>query len=110
MEFKELQERALDLRKRFAAFEEKKFGRSWTKEELALGFIGDVGDLAKLLLAQEGVRDIPDAKEKLAHELSDCLWSIIVLAKLHDIELEGAYLATMQSLEEKLNQILDNRE
>ena len=31
--------------------------------------VGDVGDLAKLATAKEGVRPIPDADEKLAHEL-----------------------------------------
>jgi hypothetical protein len=28
--------------------------------EVALGFVGDVGDLAKLVLVEAGVRGIPD--------------------------------------------------
>lgn len=78
----------------------EKYGRSWTREELALGFVGDVGDLAKLLLAEAEVREIPDAKEKLGHELADCLWSIIVLADEYGIDLEEAFLKTMAHLEE----------
>ena len=28
-------------------------GRTWTREEFMLGFVGDVGDLAKLVMAAE---------------------------------------------------------
>jgi NTP pyrophosphatase (non-canonical NTP hydrolase) len=54
---------------------------------------------AKLVLAQNGVRDIPEANAKLAHELADCLWSILMLAHLYDIDLERAFLQTMDELE-----------
>jgi NTP pyrophosphatase (non-canonical NTP hydrolase) len=64
-----------------------------------LGFVGDVGDLAKLAQAAEGVRAIPDAKAKLAHELADCLWSVMTLARLHEVDLEASFLATMDELE-----------
>ena len=74
MEFRELEQRALSIRGRYASLEERRYGRAWTREEIALGFVGDVGDLMKLALAREGVRAIPDAAEKLAHELADCLW------------------------------------
>src|SRR3569833_1033846 len=70
-------------------------GRPWTREELALGFVGDVGDLAKLVQAMEGVRAIPDAKTKLAHELADCLWSLMTLADAYDVDLEQAFTGTM---------------
>ena len=42
---------------------------------------------------------IPDAESKLAHELADCLWSVIVLADVHNIDLEAAFLKTMDDLE-----------
>jgi NTP pyrophosphatase (non-canonical NTP hydrolase) len=69
---------------------------------LALGFVGDVGDLAKLVMAESGVRHIPGAKEKLAHELADCLWSILVLADTFDVDLEQAFLQTMDDLEQHI--------
>jgi NTP pyrophosphatase (non-canonical NTP hydrolase) len=82
----------------------EQYGATWTNEELALGFVGDVGDLAKLVMAQNGRRNIPNAKSKLAHELADCLWSIIVLAQVHKIDLENAFLQTMDELEQHFSQ------
>ena len=99
MEFKTLVERAAKIRTGYAALERTKYGRSWTSEEVALGFVGDVGDLAKLVMAVEGVRSIPDARRQLAHELADCLWSILVLSHLCDVDLEQAFLQTVDQLE-----------
>lgn len=82
MEFRTLVERAVQVRERYAEFERQRFGKNWSREEIALGFVGDVGDLMKLVQAQEGVREIPDSRSKLAHELADCLWSVLVLSKL----------------------------
>lgn len=90
MDFQQLQQRAMDLRHHYAVYEQKKYGRSWTPEEVALGFVGDVGDLCKLVQAVEGVRNIPDSKEKLAHELADCVWSVMALANLYGVDLEDA--------------------
>ncbi len=80
MEFGQLIQRAMEIRQRYAELERSKYGRTWATEEIALGFVGDVGDLAKLIMAHAGVRTIPDVEEKLAHELADCLWSILVLS------------------------------
>jgi NTP pyrophosphatase (non-canonical NTP hydrolase) len=99
MEFKDLMQRGLAIREGFKAYELEHTGASWSNEELALGFVGDVGDLAKLVMAANGRRVIPDAEQKLAHELADCLWSVIVLANVHGINLEQAFLHTMDDLE-----------
>jgi NTP pyrophosphatase (non-canonical NTP hydrolase) len=104
MEFSNLIQRALAIRSQYEEFEQKHFGAAWTSEELALGLVGDVGDLAKLVMAQSGRRSIPDADSKLAHELADCLWSVIVLAHVHHIDLEQAFIQTMKELEEHINQ------
>ena len=106
MQFTQLIERATQIRHKYAQLEERSYGRSWTREEIALGFVGDVGDLAKLVVASEGVRNIPNVKEKLAHELADCLWSIIILAQLHDVDLEAAFGQTMDQLEEHIDEKL----
>ncbi len=100
MEFNELIQRAWVSREGYHAYEQEHYGTSWTNEELALGFVGDVGDLAKLVMATNGRRAIPEAETKLAHELADCLWSLIVLAHLHGIDLEQAFLQTMDDLEQ----------
>ena len=103
MEFAFLMQRALEVRQQYSEWERDKYGRPWTREELALGLVGDVGDLMKLVQAQEGVRHIPDARAKLGHELADCLWSLLVLADLYGIELERAFLRTMDELEAQLS-------
>ena len=102
MEFSQLSERAMQVRQRFSTAETKTHGRSWTREEIMQGFVVDVGDLMKLVMAKNGARSIDDADRKLAHELSDCLWSVLVLAKLYEVDLEKEFLATMAGLEAKL--------
>ena len=102
MEFQQLMKRALEIRKQYEVKETQLYGSVWTNEEIALGFIGDVGDLAKLVLAQNGKRNIPESRTKLEHELADCLWSVMVLANLHGIDLERSFLNTMNELEERL--------
>ncbi len=103
MEFQEIQQRALAIRKQYETWEKEQYGRSWTPEEIAMGFVGDVGDLLKLLLAHEGVRHIPQKEVKLAHEFADCLWSLLVLSQKYNIDLEQAFLQAMETLEEHLN-------
>jgi len=66
------------------------------------GFVGDVGDLMKLVMAKEGVRTIEDVDKKLKHELCDCLWSVLVLAKKFDIDIEREFLDKMSELEERI--------
>jgi NTP pyrophosphatase (non-canonical NTP hydrolase) len=102
MELRDLIERAMQIRQQYAEWETARYGRAWTDEEIALGFVGDVGDLAKLILARQGVRAIPDADAKLVHELADCLWSVIVLSEHFGIDLEAAFLNTMDELESHL--------
>jgi NTP pyrophosphatase (non-canonical NTP hydrolase) len=106
MEFNLMTERAMEIRQLYSQYEQQTFGRSWTREEVALGFVGDVGDLAKLIQAANGVRNIPDVNKKLAHELSDCLWSVIVVANLHGIDLEQAFMSTMDDLEQHSKEVL----
>jgi NTP pyrophosphatase (non-canonical NTP hydrolase) len=107
MEFKQLTERAMQVREKFAQFEEAKTGNSWTRYDMMMGFVGDVGDLAKLTMAQEGKREILEKDEKIAHELADCLWSVLVLSKMYEIDLEVAFIKTMSELEDYLEKQLE---
>ena len=102
MEFQRLCDRAIEIRRQYADWERERHGRSWTEEELALGFVGDVGDLMKLVQAASGVRDIPDTEARLAHELADCLWSVLVLADAFGVDLERAFVQTMDEIEQRL--------
>lgn len=102
MDFQQVIARAMEIRNLYEARETQLYGSPWTSEEIALGFVGDVGDLAKLVIAENGKRNIPDSKAKLEHELADCLWSIIVLANSHHIDIEKSFTDTMDELEKHL--------
>jgi NTP pyrophosphatase (non-canonical NTP hydrolase) len=98
-----LSARAQDVRQRFAAFETAQIGREWTTAEIMSGFVVDVGDLTRLVMAATGARHVDDLDRKLEHELSDCLWSLLVLAKRLDVDLARAFEATMQELTDLLD-------
>ena len=107
MDFQNIIDRALAIRRLYEEKEKHLYGSPWTSEEIALGFVGDVGDLAKLVIAENGKRNIPNSKEAMKHELSDCLWSVIVLAKTHHIDLEQTFIETMDKLENHLLETQD---
>ena len=98
-----LQEQARVIRSRYALEETRRYGRSWTPEEVMLGFLGDVGDLAKLVQGKAGIRERDDLDAALAHELADCLWSIFTIADCYDVDLESAFTTTMKQLAEHLD-------
>jgi NTP pyrophosphatase (non-canonical NTP hydrolase) len=103
MQLAELSRRALEIRSRYAALESAHGGKPWSRSELAQGFAGDVGALMKLVMAKDGRRDgPPDLDARLAHELADCLWSVLVLAEACGVDLESAFTRTMTELETKL--------
>jgi NTP pyrophosphatase (non-canonical NTP hydrolase) len=102
MDFQQMQDRARAVRARYAELEAARYGRSWTTEEIMLGFLGDVGDLAKLVQGKAGVRPRADLDEALAHELADCLWCVLTLADAYDVDLEAAFDQTMAGLTEVL--------
>jgi NTP pyrophosphatase (non-canonical NTP hydrolase) len=103
MTFSDLESSALQLNALYEQLEIKRYGRAWTTQELALGFVGDVGDLAKLVQAHAGVRTIEDCHAKLGHELSDCLWSILVLAHKCGIDLQAEFARNTRELVEHVS-------
>jgi NTP pyrophosphatase (non-canonical NTP hydrolase) len=102
MELKELSKRAVDIKKRYSKMELDKFGKEWTNAQVMQGFVGDVGDLMKVVMAKEGIREIENVDEKLAHELADCLYSVFVLAERYGVDIESAFTKTMDELEGRL--------
>jgi hypothetical protein len=99
MDIRDLTSRAMEIRARFAELEQARLRRPWSKEEVMQGFVVDVGDLMKLVMAKSGLREVEDVDRKLAHELSDCLWSVLVLSKLYGLDLEKEFVTTMTELE-----------
>ncbi len=67
------------------------------------GFVGDVGDLSKIIMAKHGLREMGDVDQKLAHELSDCLWSVLVLASKYEIDLTKEFQKTMSDLDIRID-------
>lgn len=102
MELKELSKRAVEIKKRYSKMEIDKFGKEWTNAQVMQGFVGDVGDLMKLVMAKEGIREIENVDDELAHELADCLYCVFVLAERYDIDIEKAFLNTMDELDKRL--------
>lgn len=102
--FNELSNRAMEIREKFGEYELANGERKWTREDVMMGFVGDVGDLAKLVMAHQNIRNIPDKQAKIEHELADCLWSILVLARMYNIDLEATFLNTMRDLHKFLDE------
>jgi NTP pyrophosphatase (non-canonical NTP hydrolase) len=94
MELSDLQARAVEIAARYDDSHRAAGREPWGTGELALGFVGDVGDLVKLVMAVDGRREIPDARARLGHELADCLWSVLVLADRYGVDLPSEF-ATM---------------
>lgn len=98
----DLQKRAADIRQRYAALNVKDGHDAWGPKEYAMGYVGDIGDLLKLVMAKENLRHIDDVDTKLVHELADCLWSILVLAEHYGVDLDKEFLKTMDGLEKRI--------
>ncbi|WP_214413873.1 MazG nucleotide pyrophosphohydrolase domain-containing protein [Sphaerisporangium fuscum] len=108
MDLASLQARALVIKQLYDDLNLSRRGRVWTNEEFMLGFTGDVGDLAKLVMAAEGTRgDVGGSREALVHELADCLWSVLILAHAYDVDLAADFLSTMDELEQRIKAELE---
>lgn len=107
MQFADVAARARQLRALYAEWETRRDGRPWDASDLMAGFVGDVGDLAKLVAAHAGRRPGPDdLQAALAHELADCLWSVLVLADALDVDLEAEFPRAMDDLTAHVRQHL----
>jgi hypothetical protein len=107
MELQKLIYRAMDLRHQYEKKETQLYGSPSTDEDLAKGFLGDVNNLVKLVQAAHGKGQIANSVEKIGPQLSHCLWSVIVLAKLYNVNLEQSFMETMDKLE---NHLLETQE
>ncbi len=104
MEFKNLIERAMEIKGKYEKLEIKNYGRKRNRIEQMAGFTTDVGELTELVMSKEGVRKIDDADKKLAHELSDCLWCVLILAQEYGVDIEKEFMKTMDELEKRIGE------
>jgi NTP pyrophosphatase (non-canonical NTP hydrolase) len=99
MEINDLQKRALEIRDNYRLLEIKTEGKEWSTKRLVQGFLKDVSDLQ--LLVENNKSD-----EALAHELSDCLWCVLVLAKRLNIDIGQSFKKNMDILEKRIEKQL----
>ena len=97
-DLKELTILAEDIRQKYDKLNARDGHAKWGGKEYAMGFVGDVGDLLKIIMAKENLRHMDNVDNKLAHELADCLWSILVITNHYGLDLEKEFLHTMEIL------------
>jgi len=102
MTFDEISQRAVEVRAKYDELNAKR-GVTWNEQNLMSGFVGDVGDLSKIIMAKHGLRGMDDVDTKLTHELSDCLWSVLVLADKYKIDLAAEFNKTMDGLDQRID-------
>jgi len=103
LQFSDLATQALVVRDHYNELQKTDGHKLWNVQDRTAGFVGDIGDLSKLVMAKHGLRRGPDdVDEALAHELSDCLWSIMVIADELNIDLEAAFTKTMTELHARI--------
>jgi len=100
-DFKEMMSKAVEVREKYSKTDPK----HWDVEQVFMGMIKDIGNLSKLLMVNSGYRsDLDgDVKEKLRHELSDILYSLLVIADKTGIDLEESFWNTMNEIEGGVN-------
>jgi NTP pyrophosphatase (non-canonical NTP hydrolase) len=102
MQFEDLTRRAVAVREQYDELNAAVRGVVWNEQNLMSGFVGDVGDLSKIIMAKHGLRAMDNIDAKLAHELSDCLWSVLVLADKYGVDLAAEFMKTMDQLETRI--------
>lgn len=102
MKFDEMTTKALEVRELYDKLNQEQRNIEWNGQDLMAGFVGDVGSLSKIIMAKHGLRAMENVEAKLAHELADCLWSVLVLAEKYDVNLEAEFLKTMGELKERI--------
>jgi NTP pyrophosphatase (non-canonical NTP hydrolase) len=107
MDLQKIIHRAMDLRRQYEKKETELYGTPSSSVELSQGFEGDVRNLVKLVLAEHGQGTIANSKEKLEAQLAHCLWSVVVLAEMHKVDIATAFMEAMDRLE---NHLLETQE
>lgn len=91
----DLERQALRIFRDFSLRSARQSRPQWTPLDITLGLAADVGDLAKKVQQERGLRIGGADKDDIAEELADCLWSILVLADAYRVDL-GAALGALE--------------
>ena len=101
MNFESISKRAIEIRKKYDNLNSSR-GVEWNGQDLMSGFEGDDGDLSKIIMAKHELREMEDIDKKLAHELADCLWSVLVIADKYGVDFASEFKKSMDELEKRI--------
>jgi NTP pyrophosphatase (non-canonical NTP hydrolase) len=102
MKYEDLLKQSREVREKYDELNSI-LGVVWDEQNYMAGFVGDVGDLSKIIMAKHGLRGMDDIDSKLAHELSDCLWSILILSDKYGIDLPAEFQKTMVNVKAQID-------
>jgi NTP pyrophosphatase (non-canonical NTP hydrolase) len=94
-DIKVLEQRAMEIRRKYDEMEKDHNRQPWNAIKLTRGFKKDVSELLTIV-----EQDMVDRK-KLSHELADCLWSILIIARKLDIDIERSFWTRMGQFEQR---------
>lgn len=100
MEFKDLMEQAVRIRKQYHRLEVENHQTEWSVEEDALAFLTDAGLVGRLVMDHEKRWPKPNSEGQLEHKLAECMWWLMVIAERSNIELEHEMKRLFDQLEE----------
>lgn len=102
--------RARHVRELYKQLEQRLHGSAWTPQEVMLGYLYDVGELGRLVMAAEDrwlhKGDLP---RELEDKLSECLWWVLVLADRLGVDITKAFTAKMNDLDVQLTKSVARR-
>jgi NTP pyrophosphatase (non-canonical NTP hydrolase) len=102
-QFSDIVQKSVAIRDHYNELQEADGHKKWDAADRMAGFIADVGDLSKLIMVKNGLRRGPEnIDEALEHEISDCLWSIMVIADELHIDLETAFAKWIDQMHERI--------
>jgi|SRR5579862_8464235 len=96
-DIKVLEQRALEVRRRYDQLEKSRNRQPWNAIKLTRGFKKDLTELLRVV-----EQDMIDRK-KMSQELADCFWSVLVIARKLDIDVERIFWTRMAELDNRLD-------
>ncbi|MFW2490298.1 MazG-like protein [Clostridium chromiireducens] len=104
MNFSEVVESSIKIRKLYHKLEKQYHGKEWTVEEDALAFLTDAGLVGRLTMSQqERWPKGGDTISELEHKLAECIWWLIVLADRMNIDISEALQIFLSKTEKQLD-------
>ncbi|KGK88370.1 30S ribosomal protein S15 [Desulfosporosinus sp. HMP52] len=102
MNFSDVVERSVQIRKLYQQLERQHHGSEWTVEEDALAFLTDAGLVGRLTMCQqERWPKGGNTVSELEHKLSECIWWLIVLAERMNIDINESLDQFLSKLEKQ---------